>query len=447
MSVYHSSLVDAESDLQTVARRTACFLPVLIIGYSALIDPLINFDPAPRVYFGGLQVSAGNKSTIVTKLLIPALFLVSCALAMVAPPKYPRALNLITGFAAAFLCIALASSVWSASPSHTATLAVYQIILCGSLFLAIGVGADAERILRNLFWLFAVVVLINLVFAAVRASGPIGHQGIYTYKNTLGSAAGCACVLAAFRLHRGLASQKIAALATFLGAAFLLVISQSKTGLGMALIAPAIAICWWGASRFLRLNLLVTAFVAAVAIVASYVVVSRIMDFEFSDLTMLILGDDSFTGRTRVWSFVSTHIAEAPVLGHGYRGFWGIGAASPKLHSEIEFIRITGSSHNGFMDTLLDLGWIGLSIQVVFLLAIISACGRFTRNSVVDPRALLAIVLFVVGRNMMESVIFWSTFFDNLLLVSAGFLACLNWSGLNERRQAVVAPVRRDGRH
>ena len=418
---------DRESDLQIAARRAACILPAVIIGYSALVDPLINLDSSPRVYFGGIQIGAVLKSNIAARILVPALFLISVVLALIARPRYPRSLNLVTAPAAAFLLLALASSLWAFNPRYTATLALYQILLCGSLFLAVGVSADPDRVMRNLFWLFAVVVLLNVLFMVARLPGPVGNQGIYPYKNTLGSAAGCAFILAAFQIFRGSTGLRIAAALTFAGAGFLLAISQSKTGLGMALAAPVIALSWWGISRFLHLNLIITAFVISIMAVAVFVTVSRIFEFDLSDLTMLVLGDDTFTGRTYVWSFVRSHIEDDLLLGKGYRGFWDIGPESPKYHSEIEFIRITGSSHNGFLDTLLDLGVIGLALQGIFILAVISACGRLSRDSGSDPGVLLAIMVFVIGRNMMESVILWSTFFDNLLFVLVGFLTCLNW--------------------
>ena len=145
-----------------------------------------------------------------------------------------------------------------------------------------------------------------------------------------------------------------------------------------------------------------------------------------------MFGDETFTGRTHVWSFVWSHIVEQPIFGHGYRGFWGIGPASPKLHAEIQFITITGSAHSGYLDTLLDLGAAGFAVYLVYLFGVLRAVGRIGVRSPASSIFYLSVVIFVLGRNAMESVVLWSTFFDNLCFVLVGFLACLGSSARRE---------------
>ena len=423
-----SSFVFHESELQIAVRYFASALPALILGYSALIDPLINYEMFSSTHIYGVQISGAVKSTIATKIIIPLLFLVALIFSLIAPLKYPRALNLVTLSLVAYFGLALVSSMWSRSPSHTFTFALYQIILCSSLFLAIGVSANPAKIMQNLFWLFAIVVFINVIFVLAFSPNIDGNRGIYTYKNSLGMAAGSAFIIAIYRISSTQGFMRFVALVTCAAAMFLLVVSESKTSLGMAFIAPAIAICWVSVSRVLQVSVMVSAFFTLVAITAAYVVLSQVFWFEFTDLIILVFGEDTFTGRVDVWNFMFSHIMDSPLYGQGYRGFWGIGADSPKLHSEIIFARIVGNGHNGYLDSLLDLGVIGLSIKIVFLISIILACNRFLPRFGNGQMFTLAILLFVIGRNSMESVIFWSTFFDNLLLILVGFLSCLSWN-------------------
>lgn len=434
MTFAQSSHAYPESNFQTTARHIASFLPIFILGYSALIDPLINFDPTPKVYFGGMQIGASVKSTIATKIVIPALLSISILLAMISPMKYPRIVNKISVPLFAYLGLAVLSGLWSRDFSNTVTLATYQIILCGSLFLAIGVANDIAKIMRNLLWLFFIIVCINMVFAVVLPPGPIGHQGIYNYKNTLGGAAGCAVILAVFHLRAISSYTRVIALLTLIGAVFLLVVSDSKTGIVMAFAAPIVTIIWLAISRLFRVGIFVSASAVLITLAAMFIIFSNVLNFESRDISLVLFGDDTFTGRTYVWDFVVSHIKESPIIGQGYRGFWGIGAESPSNHSEIEFIRIAGSSHNGFLDALLDLGIIGLFIQIFFILAILAASIRITSTREFDSRIFIAITIFIVGRNMMESVILWSTIFDNLLLVSVGFLACLSAVPASQQR-------------
>lgn len=413
----------SETRAVRAARRAAGLLPAAVVGYSALIDPLINIGPVERLNFGGIQVGGDEKSTLATQLLIPALLGVAIFLALVARPRFPARLRPILLVLGTFLALALGSSIWSLDPMTTLKLAVYQSILCSLLALSVAVCDDPERVVRNVFWVFVAVVAANLAAAVLRPAGPIGHQGIYPYKNTLGGAAGCAFVFACFHVARGSLLQRSAAIASLAGALFLLVISESKTAIALAILAPTLAIALFMASRLARLSVITVAIGGLLLCAGLYLLASRIAGFDSSDLMMAVFGTGDFTGRTKVWEFVLSHIAESPFIGHGHRGFWGIGDLSPKHSSEIEFIRATGSSHSGYLDVLLDLGVLGLGLELAYVVGIIWLCGRFALRRDSHSMLYLAVVLFVLGRNSMESVILWSTFFDALCLIMVGFLA------------------------
>jgi exopolysaccharide production protein ExoQ len=213
------------------------------------------------------------------------------------------------------------------------------------------------------------------------------------------------------------------AVVTAVGAVYLLYASESKTAIVLALACPLLAIGLYGLQRLSRIPLLVLMALGAATSAALFVIAAQSLDLRGGDILLLLFGDDNFTGRTHVWSFAWSHIADQPLLGHGFRGFWGIGPESPKLRAEIEFIRITGSAHNGFVDNLLDLGAVGLAVCLAYILSIFQAIQRLTVRPGGVTVFYLTVVFFVIGRNMMESVILWSTFFDNLLFVLVGFLA------------------------
>ena len=72
------------------------------------------------------------------------------------------------------------------------------------------------------------------------------------------------------------------------------------------------------------------------------------------------------TGRTEIWSWVVSRIAERPILGYGYAGFWiGVSAASAAVD------RAMGAtimySHNGYLEILLTLGAVGFVFVLAFL--------------------------------------------------------------------------------
>jgi O-antigen ligase len=69
------------------------------------------------------------------------------------------------------------------------------------------------------------------------------------------------------------------------------------------------------------------------------------------------------TGRTEIWRWVITFVQERPILGYGYAGFWTESAAATLERT----IGTHMYSHNGYLDTLLTNGALGLALAVVFL--------------------------------------------------------------------------------
>ena len=423
MSVAAQQAFSGQGALAQAARRLATWLPAFLIAYSALFDPLIHFDGNIYESYGGIDIGAPDKSTMLTQIVMPGTFVLTAMLATLVKPHLPARLGWILALLGGFLGLAIASTLWSLSPSHTLKLSIYQTIICTILGLSVAISRDPERIMRNIFWVFFAVVAINLVFAVIRPPGPIGHQGIYPYKNLMGGAAGCAFIFGLFHITDGRLFQRLAALFTVFGAIILLVLSQSKTAMGLAVLAPVGVIGLYVASRLLGMGVVAMTLTAAVMMAVTYFMFSQLTGLDVSDLLVLLFGNDTFTGRTEVWKFVSSYIADAPWLGHGHRGFWGIGDASPKHSSEIEFIRLTGSSHSGYRDTVLDLGYVGLALLIGYLVTIVRLCGQTGLRGHRSTMLYLSIVAYVLGRNAMESVVLWSTFFDAQCLILVGFLA------------------------
>ena len=97
----------------------------------------------------------------------------------------------------------------------------------------------------------------------------------------------------------------------------------------------------------------------------------------FGCLTILILGnweilltamgkDITLTGRTGLWEAVLDMVQERPWLGYGYSGFW-LGTDGEGSAYVLQLVGWPATySHNGVLDLLLDVGYIGL---FVFLLS------------------------------------------------------------------------------
>jgi exopolysaccharide production protein ExoQ len=412
------------SELQRFCRLVAAVMPAILISYSALIDPLFNFDLAQGFNYGGVQVGSDQKSKFLTRIAIPGFFVLSVLLAVIARPAIPRLMRgvLIPGLS--LLVLACISAIWARQPGNTFTLAAYQAILYGSLLGFVVVSGSPQHILRYMLVMFAVVVTVNMLLIIARPPGSDGHPGIYTHKNTLGAAAGCAFLFGLFSLIEGRLLFRLIAWYTTIGGFILSVASTSKTTFALMIAAPVLAVSVYLLNRLLGLGSLVSLIFLTALGIPAFLILGQVLRFDSDDLLLVTYGDTTFTGRTEIWSFVSDHIAKSPILGNGFRGFWSLGSASPKHGSEIEFIRTIGSSHSGYFDITLDLGLVGLGLLSGLIFVSIFTAGKFHIRPLNRSFLYLSVMLFVVGRNFMESVIMWSTFFDNLCFLLVGFLAC-----------------------
>lgn len=95
--------------------------------------------------------------------------------------------------------------------------------------------------------------------------------------------------------------------------------------------------------------------------------------------------DESLTGRTEIWSYLIPYALSHPILGHGFGGFW------------TDAMREATSSHahNGYLDTILDIGFIGLFFLSMFLIA---NCRK--------------------ARNLMTLDFHWGIFWFSFLMIS-----------------------------
>lgn len=429
MSIAINEPVSGSSQLVRWCRLLAAVMPAVLIGYSALLDPLLNFKLAQGFDYGGVVVGDEGKSRTLTRVLMPGFLALALGLAFATGPALNRNIRTLLLAGASFLLLAALSAVWSRSASTTLNLAVYQAILYCSLGLFVVTANNPQLIVRSTLVMFSAVVGANLVALALFPAGEFGHAGIYPHKNTLGVAAGSAFLFGLFCLFEGRLFLRSTALFAVLGSAAIVLASSSKTAFALMFVAPMIAFGLFTVWRTLRLGPIPGALLATMLMASLFVIGSSAFGFTTDDVLVVIYGDASFTGRTEIWGFAMDYFREAPLFGNGYRGFWGLGTAAPKHGSEIEFIRTIGSAHSGYVDILLDLGILGLSLLTIYVVLTIALIGKFSLRPTSRSLLYLSVVFFMLGRNAMESVILWSSFFDNLTFLLVGFLACYSEAG------------------
>jgi exopolysaccharide production protein ExoQ len=128
--------------------------------------------------------------------------------------------------------------------------------------------------------------------------------------------------------------------------------------------------------------------------------------------------DSTLTGRTYLWYRAAELIHEKPVLGRGYNAFWVQGNTDAEgLWQYFGIVDRDGFTfHNTYVQTLVELGWVGLmlvlatvTVGVVFLIR------RFVQKPSLALVFWIGIMMYEVARTPIEVVgilpFYWSSVF------------------------------------
>ena len=119
--------------------------------------------------------------------------------------------------------------------------------------------------------------------------------------------------------------------------------------------------------------------------------------------------DTSFTGRTDIWTFALDHLAQRPFTGHGFMAFWALENTRLEVDSNESWAGTASNAHNGFLDTALNIGLIGLVLTVIVLVIKPFLNHAKARRQGSDPALttlFFQLWLFCIYLSCMESFLF-----------------------------------------
>jgi O-antigen ligase len=322
----------------------------------------------------------------------------------------------------AYLAFAGMSILWSYAPSLSFRRIVLQVIVVLSIVVPTALATDRARMLDRILAVVVLAIVVNFVSVLLTPPGPIGHEGIYDHKNTLGAMmtfALCFCIYGA-AVKRG--ALRMLFLACVVMAFYALVESRSKTSLGLAVLMPALTYLAVVIARPVRLNLAVFVLFALAFGLAGWFYVSALTGQTFADLSMLLFGDTTFTGRTVIWEFALDVISRSPLIGQGYAAFWGAGAGSIVDREAPAFVSNLLQAHNGFLDVILETGLIGFFILIALIVAVLFTAARSLATRPAICWLSVTMVLMIIAHNMLESSWFRGYALNWMLFLFAAFL-------------------------
>jgi len=374
-------------------------LPMCAVFYGIVIAPLLRLlfpDDDP------LSTSRPEHRIFWTSLALLTILLSIRPLRQNGRIQAPPAIYWLAGY----ICIAGISIIWSSAPTSSLVRLVQQFFVITSVALPCVVSRYRDQILPSLLTCFAVAVLLNLIFLAIRAPSSIGHMGIYDHKNGLGEVSALAFIFGVHLLFGGGNLRKVVASCTAAGAFVCLVASQSKTSLALACIIPITTLVALRLSYLTRISACLIILYWITLACLSMILLAGVFTWTLDDILTFLFGDPTFTGRTLVWSFTTEMIEKRPLLGWGYQAFWLSGPEAASVREGPGWVALMPHAHNGYLDILLETGWLGLSIGAGLLVAVAFGIETAARNAPATAWLPLSLFMFFALHNFLETSFF-----------------------------------------
>jgi len=311
----------------------------------------------------------------------------------------------------AYLAFAGMSVLWAFNPQLSFIRFVQQAMILTSIVLPAMLAVQSVDLMRGVFLCFALGAALNLFFVFNTPEAIVtllnGNPGYFMGKNYLGEFAAVAFLLSVHEvLYSGF--RRVLGIVLVVIAVVLLVFANSKTALALAFLVPCLAGLTLIISRLTR----VSPAILLLCIPLGYFVLSTISGLSMNRISYMIYGDSTFTGRTLIWDFANYEIGRRPLLGWGYQSFWLVGADGPSITDAPGWIKTMPNAHNGYVDTMLEMGYVGLGLLLSFVIATLHAIRRLVDRNPGRAWLLLSLALYVIIYNFLESL--WMRGFEFL---------------------------------
>ena len=316
-----------------------------------------------------------------------------------------------------FVGLAVASVIWSIEPSLTLRRIVrlFTFLLIAIAFVLM--AWHARRFQNVIRPILTILLLGSIIFGLVAPHLAIhaetstellgAWRGLTYHKNGLGA---LACIALIFWFHAWL-TREVKTLPALAGGAIAvtcLILSRSSTAVAATIFVMLFLLILLRSPRGLRpyMPYIVALFVIALVLYA--MVILGLIPGQgtlLSPVTALTGKDATFTGRTQIWTIIFEHVQANPFLGSGYGAYW----AGPIVDSpSYEFIRrmgsfYPGSAHNGYLEIINDLGWIGLLCLFAYMFTYVAQSLRLLDINRNQAALYLALLVQQAITNLSET--------------------------------------------
>ncbi len=399
--------------------KAAPFIVAAALAYPCLVWPLLEAEVVSLTPVYGAPAVDGPPSPLL-RIYFSILVVAGClSLACFDGWRVARLARSPIIWTALYLSWAGITSFWSVEPDTTLRRFFLAVFIAGGIITATIAVRDSDRLLLYTFWMFFVVTVLSAFSVLTTAPTALGHAAYFPHKNSFGATISVAALVALYQVSNGGRISRIAAIGVLLASAWFLIEARSKTSLGLVVVAPILGFGIAILARFARISPAITVVAIGVVLYGIYAigVASHIWDFD--EVATAIVGDPTLTQRTDIWAFAVKMIEQRPWLGYGYEVFWGASIESPSIRQGPGFVAQMPHAHNGYIDIVLQTGYIGLAIFAALLLTTLHLTGRVASRSLGLASLLLSIILYCILSNFLESSWFRSFSLSSMIFVLA----------------------------
>lgn len=385
------------------------------LAFTVIVLILYSGGPLTVLISGG--ASEGDKENItpdfaLIRLIFFLSYVVTAALLL---PNWRRAAYLLVKekFILSLVFLSLVSVLWSFIPALTIQRGVGLI---GTTLFGVYLATrySLKQQVRILAWTLSIILFLSFIFAIALPKYGImsgihagAWRGIYTHKNVLGKI----MVLSTALFWMFITTSKKTQPWLWFNLGFsllLLALSKSTSSLVGLVILISISLV----SRPIRWSAKLA--IPTICFLLSVITSVLLLTVSNLEAVLNLAGKDTtLTGRTNLWPAVVTMISKRPWLGYGFSGFWN------GLSSEGSYVwKATNwtppNSHNGILDLMLDLGFLGLAIFLIsYVISLIKSILLMRSTDSIEGLwplisiTYLAVINFSESSLLIQNNIFW----------------------------------------
>ncbi len=336
----------------------------------------VNQFGTPENWFlantGSASGVTSNPTLVGVTLLVAAVLMLGLVGNGAALIRALSASRLLTGF----VLLLSISPLWSFNRPESVARVVTMLAL--TMF---GVVLVVRFELLEILGLAALALGIGVILDTVWSLGiptygqSAGGQwdGLATQKNALGATSAVAAVVL-YTYGKAVVRHRLFVALPFGLAVLNLIMSQSKTSLAAAGLTLASMFV------FVAFRAKKTLFGAvAITLTAGSALSVLVATANLQFIANLFGKDVTLSGRTVMWSLLTSKVAERPTLGYGYGGFWQ-GFSGPSAVVWRTAAWAPTHAHNGILQAALDVGIVGALALTFLLLTAVVAGTHYLRE-------------------------------------------------------------------